>query len=129
MSASTVSGATVFAEPAFGDLLLEIAVCRRDDAGVYLDRLVAAEAGDFALFEHAQQLRLRRRRQVADLVQEQRSAACRLECAFARGVSAGKGAALVAEQLALHQLVRQRCAVERDERPLGIGAETVQLTG
>ena len=43
---------------------------RRHDASVYIDRLGSPETRDFALLQHAQELRLRRRRQVADLVEE-----------------------------------------------------------
>ena len=112
----------ILAEASLGDFLLEVAVCRRHDAGVYVDRLVAAQPRDFPLFEHAEQLCLCGGRQVADFVQEQRAAARCLERALAGGVRAGERAALVPEQLALDQLVRQRRTVERDEWGFGIGA-------
>ena len=112
----------VLAEATLGDFLLEIAVRRGHDARVHVDRLVAAQARDFPFFEHTQQLGLRRGRQIADLIQEQRPPARRLERALARRVGAGERAALVAEQLALDKLMRQRCAVERDEWAFGIGA-------
>src|SRR5207302_3667230 len=116
-----------FAEASLGYFLLEIAVGRGHDSGVHLDRLVRADARDFPFLEHAQQLCLCRERQIADFVQEQRPASGRLERALAGGVGARERAALVAEQLALDELVRQRRAVERNEWALGIRAEPVQL--
>ena len=88
---------------------------------------LAAEPRQPALLEHAQQLGLRRQRQLADLVEEQRAAAGGLERAAAQPVGAGEGAALVAEQLALDELLRQRGAVDRDERRLLARPEPVQL--
>ena len=44
------------------------------DAHVHLDRLVAADALDLVLLEHAQHLRLGGEVHVADLVEEQRAA-------------------------------------------------------
>ena len=55
-------------------------------------------------------------RHVADLVEEERAAVRGLELADAPLVGAGERAALVAEELALEELVRDRRAVERDER-------------
>ena len=112
----------VLAEPSLRQLLLEIAMGRCDDARVDSDRLVRADAGDFALLEHAQELGLGGGRQIADLVQKQRAAAGGFERPLPRGGGTGERAALVAEQLAFHQLVRQRRAIERDEWALGAGA-------
>src|SRR5947209_4347191 len=100
---------------------------RRHDARVYIDRLGSPEPRDFALFQHAQELRLRRRRQIADLVEEERPTTSRLEGALTRGIGARECAPLVSEQLALDELMRQCRAVDRDKRPFGIGAEAVQL--
>ena len=64
----------VLAELAVGDQLLEVAVGRRDDAHVDLDRLGAADALELALLQHAQQLDLHLHRQVAA---PRRGTACR----------------------------------------------------
>ena len=64
------------------------------------DRLVAADAVELAVGQHAQQPRLQVERHVADLVEEQRAAVGLLEAAAAHRLRAGEGAALVAEQLA-----------------------------
>ena len=54
-------------------LALEVAVCRRHQAHVHVDRTRAAHSFDLALLERAQELRLDAEREVADLVQEQRA--------------------------------------------------------
>ena len=89
------------------DGALEVLVGRGDDARVGADGLAAADAGELALLEDAQQLRLQVERHVGDLVQEERAAGRGLELADAALDGAGEGAPLVAEQLALEQLVRE----------------------
>ena len=84
---------------------LQVLVGGGDDADVGADGLAAADAGELALLQDAQQLRLQVERHVADLVEEERAAGRGLELADAALDGAGEGAALVAEQLALEQLV------------------------
>ena len=93
----------------------EVLVGRRDDAHVYRDRSLAAEPLDHAGLEHAQQLRLRLEAQVADLIQEQGPAIRQLEAAHAPLGGAREGAALVAEHLGLHQILRDGGAVHAYE--------------
>ena len=112
----------VGAEAARGDLGVQVAVRRGDDAHVDAQAARAADALELALLQHAQQLRLRLERQLADLVEEQRAAVGELEAAAALLDRAGEGALLVAEELALEQLARQRGAVELDERALAARA-------
>ncbi len=68
------------------------------------------------LLDHTQQLHLHVQRQIADLVEEQCSALSRLHHAFLVRHSAGETAALVTEELALHQFSRNGAAVHSDER-------------
>jgi hypothetical protein len=84
------------------------AVGRGDHPHVDLDGLVAADALELALLEEAEQLDLGRRREIADLVEEQGAAVRLLEAAFARARRAGERTALVAEELALEQRLGQR---------------------
>ena len=63
----------IAAEAAALHLLLEIAVRRRKDSRVHRDRLGAADGNHLALLEHAQELHLRGRRRLADLVEEERA--------------------------------------------------------
>ena len=69
----------VFAEAPAAHGLGERRVRRRDDAHVDGARRVLADAPDLALLQHAQQLGLRARRQLADLVEKQRAAVRLLE--------------------------------------------------
>src|SRR3569623_1103245 len=106
----------VLAERPFLDHLLEVAVRRGDDAAIRPQALLAADARELAGLQHAQHLRLRRQCHVADLVEEARAAGGNLEQAALLRDGAGERAALVAEQLALDQLGRDRLAVDLGER-------------
>jgi len=97
------------------DRFHEIAVGGRDHAQVDLHWSGRADTLDLALLEDAQQLRLCRKRELADLVEKQRAASGKLDLAWLGAGRTGEGAALVAEQLALDELARQRCAVDRDK--------------
>jgi hypothetical protein len=79
--------------------------------------------------QQAQHLGLQGQRHVADLVEEKGAAIDLLELADAPAVGAGKGALLVAEQLALQQLLRDGGAVEGQEGRLGTGAVLVDGAG
>ena len=71
---------------------------------------------DRALLHRAQQLRLHRQGQIANLVQKQGAAIGRLEESFAVLVGAGERTAPIAEELGLEQVFRNRSAVDRNER-------------
>src|SRR4051812_23721578 len=77
----------------------QVAVGCRDHAGVRVEDRGAADSLEFALLEDAEELRLGRVGQLADLVEEDRPAGGALEAAGALAVGAGEGAALVAEEL------------------------------
>src|SRR5690606_24714551 len=119
----------VLAEAALQDLLLEVAVGRRQDADV--DRLGAgvADPHDDLLLDGAQDLHLQVERHLADLVEEQGAAVGRLELARLVGDRAGEGALDVAEQLALEQVLRDGAAVDGDERPVLARRAAVDLAG
>src|SRR5256886_17682387 len=91
----------VLAEAAGRDLLAQHAVGRGDDARVDRVRLAAAAAQALALLQRAQELHLDVRRDLGDLVEEERAAVGALEAAGARRDGAREGALLVAEELAL----------------------------
>ena len=69
----------VLAETPGGDLVLEVARGRRQDAHVDLDGPLAADAVIALVGQHAQDLGLGRQRHVGDLVEEQRAAMRMLE--------------------------------------------------
>ena len=86
---------------------------------------VLPEPLELTLLQDAQQLGLHFRRDVADLVQEQRAAVRELETAGAACRRARERALLVSEQLALEQARRQRRGAHPDERAVAPRAEVV----
>src|SRR5207237_8813943 len=78
---------------------------------------------EFPSLQNLQQLDLRRRRRLADLVEEQRAAVGELEAALAPIGGAGERAFFVAENFALEQRLRNRRTVDGDEREGGARAE------
>ena len=88
----------------------------RDDAHVDRVFLGVADAPHLLLLDHAQQLHLHRQRQVAHLVEEERAVLGCLEVADLVAVRARERTFLVAEEFALHQVLGNRAAVDRDER-------------
>src|SRR5262249_52756487 len=111
-----------------GDRPGQIAVRRGDDARVGAQHARPAETLELALLQDAEELRLRRRRHLADLVQEQRPAGGLLQLSWFALCGASVGAALVAEQLRFEQLFRKRRAVERDEWSVGARRGAMQET-
>ena len=101
-------------------------VRRDDDPRVDLTGAAPAHALDREILDRAQQLGLRRRRQVGHLVEEQRPFVRVLELP-APAADAGRRAVLDAEELRLEQRLDDRRAVDRDERPLAPPAQIVDL--
>ena len=104
-------------------------VRRGDQAHVDGDRVLAADALDLLLLDHAQDLGLRLQRHVADLVEEERSAVRLLELPGAPIGRAREGALLVPEELALEEVLGDRGAVDVDERAVGPVAHLVHEPG
>ena len=96
---------------------LQVLVGRRDDRDVHHLVPRRAEPAHGPLVEGGEELGLERNRHEADLVEEQHAAVGRLEEARLGLLGIGEGAALEAEQLALEHRLRDRRAVEIDERP------------
>src|SRR5690606_37338878 len=119
----------VFAEAPPLDLALQVLVRRGDDADVHADRPLAADTGDDALLQRAQDLGLRRGAHVPDLVQEERAAVRLLELPAPVRVGAGERPLDVAEELALDQLRRDGGAVDLDERSVGPPRQPMQRPG
>ena len=72
-----------------------------DHTHVDADRLLAADAVELTLGQHAQQPCLQRRRHVADFIEEQRAAVGLFEASATQGIGAGERPLLVAEELRL----------------------------
>src|SRR5216110_2476004 len=119
----------VLAEAPRLHLGLEVLVGGREDAHVDLQGAVAADPLELALLQDAQDLGLRLRPHVADLVEEECPAVGDLELALARRDRPCEGALLVTEELALDQLARERRAVHLDERLRAPRAVVVERVG
>ena len=102
-----------------GDGGVEVLVSHGDDSDVHFDGAGAAEALELTLLEHAQQLDLGRRAELADLVQEEGAAVGQLEAALLARPGVGEGAGFVAEQLGLDERLGQRAAAHLDEGFVG----------
>src|SRR2546428_5829903 len=72
----------VLAKAMVSDRLLKIFVGRSYQTDIYLNRLRAADSRNFVLFQHAQQLGLKRKTEGSNLVQKQRSATGPFESPF-----------------------------------------------
>ena len=85
----------------------------------------ASQPLEFSFLEHTQQLGLKLQRNIADLVEEYRTAVRQLEAADALCNGASERAFLVSEQLAFEQACRYSRAVELDEGVRAAKAEIV----
>ena len=110
----------VLAKLPAGDGLLQVPVRGREDAGVARNLLPAPNTLEAFLLKKAQKLHLDRRRQLADLIEEERAARGGLDVPFALRVGTRERAFLVAEEFALEQVLRDRVAVDGDERSAGL---------
>jgi hypothetical protein len=95
------------------------------DPGFNLHRLVGPDRPHFLLLDRPQEFRLRRQRQFADLVEEQRAHVGLGEVAGVVADRARERALDVAEELALEELVRDGGAVHLDQRAVGAPAARV----
>src|SRR5262245_3485952 len=111
----------VFPEATAAHGRFEVLVRRRHDPDVDVDGLATTNARELALLDDAQELCLQPERHVRDLVEEEGAAGGRFELADAALDRSREGAPLVAEELALQELVRDRRTVEGDERPPPFG--------
>ncbi len=115
--------------PPTAHLLGQIAVGRDDQAHIDLVFAVRADALQLAVLQHAQELGLHGERQLADFVQKERAAIGEFEFAAPVGKRARDRAAHVPEQLAFDECIRQRRAVQADERLVGARRRRVYLAG
>src|SRR5205085_4583250 len=104
----------------------QILVGRGDDAHVDRDDVIGADRLDLALLQHAQELVLHARRDVADLVEEDRAFVRFAKEAAPRPPRAREGTLLVTEELGFEEARRQRRTVERHERSLGARTEAME---
>src|SRR4051812_19919309 len=93
----------VLPELALADRHSGIAVRRRDDADIHLDRIRSADALELVLLKHAEKFDLNVERNFADLIQENRPSVGQLKAAQAPADRPRKCPLLVAEQFGLDQ--------------------------
>ncbi len=105
----------VFAKPAGTNFFGKRTQRRDDDARVDLQLLDPADTHEPSRLEEPQHLRLCCERHVGDLVEEECAAGRGLHLAEPAFVRAGERTALVPEQLAFEQRIRDRGAVDRHE--------------
>ena len=118
----------VVAKAVLPDFLGEIAIGRGHHTHVNIDGARAAQSLELPFLEHPQEFWLQLGRQIADLVEKERSSMRVLESAYLARMGASEGSTLTSEQLALHQS-RGKCgAIEGDELGVGSGAATMNLT-
>src|SRR5689334_19255614 len=110
------------------DLLLEVAIGRRDETRVDRNRLRRADGNHLAVLEDAEQLDLRRRRRLADLVEEEGARRRGGEETFFVFDSAREGSFYVPEELTLQQAFWERAAVDREEGTLHAIGQVVDIT-
>src|SRR5262245_23132445 len=119
----------IAAEIARLDLVVEVAVGRRDDARVDGHRFRRSHRNHFTVLQRAQQLHLRCRRGLADFVEEERSLRRRAEETGLVTNGAGERSLYVSKELALEQAFRQGAAVERQEWPVQSCRQLVDVSG
>ena len=116
----------VLAEATFLDALLQVLVRGGNHAHMGLDGRVAAHPVELAVRQHAQKTRLQIKRHVADFIEEQRAALGLLEAAAPLRLRTGEGAALVAEEFALQQVLGNGGGVDGHKGAIGHGRMLVQ---
>ena len=119
----------VVSELAVGHRLAKVAVAGGDDPNVDVDLPVAAESPDAFFLDRLEHLGLQAEREAGQFIKKKSAALGRLEQAHASRLGVGERAALVAEQFRLGETLRQRGAVNLDERPGGERPVVVQPAG
>ena len=120
----------VLPEPPLLDLVPQVLVRGRHDANVHLDRSAAASQPlELLLLEDAKHLGLRGGAHVPDLVEEDGPLVRLLEAADPQLLRAGERPPLVAEQLALEEVLVQRGAIHLHEGALRPGGSEMDERG
>ncbi|MNY00627.1 hypothetical protein D3C86_1331270 [compost metagenome] len=118
----------VFAKAPRRHFTRQVAVGGRHHANIQRDRFTRPHPLDLALLQHAQQFGLEPQGHFGNFVEQNGAAVGLLELAGLRGNGAGEGALLVPEQSRFEHVVRDRCAVDRNERLTGAMGMLVDVT-
>src|SRR5687768_3743089 len=106
----------ILAEAAVGDRALEIVIGRGEDAHVHRNGLASTDALDLLRLDRAQQLRLRLRAKVTNLIEEQRSLMGELEAPDAPVGRSREGPSFMSEHLAFDEVAGNGRGVHAHER-------------
>src|SRR5690606_34244874 len=112
----------ILTERAIGHAFLQIGIGGGENADVDGNFLASADTLDPLVLQEAEQLDLEQERDLADFIEEKRASLGAFDAALALGMRAGEGALLVSKKLALDQCLRNRGAVDGDERAVPAGA-------
>src|SRR5262245_3278783 len=115
----------ILAEPSLGDAALEVAVAGSHHAHVDGRGTRCADPVKALVLQHAQELALVVRAQLADLVEKDRAPVRLLEMSLPVGDPPREAAPDASEPLALEQLRRDPRQVDRDDRPVGARAQAM----
>jgi hypothetical protein len=115
----------ILAKLALCHSLFRILVRCGEHAHVHRRFHLAAEAAYLVVLEHAQQLRLRRSRHLANFIEQQRAAIGKFEAAEAAFRGAREGPALVPKNFTFHQGLWNGRTIDGDEGPLRARGEPV----
>jgi hypothetical protein len=94
-------------------------VCRSNHSHIGLDSTVPTDPVEVPVTQNAQQAGLQLKRHVADFIQKQGAAISLLKAAPAHGLRTGEGAALMAKQLALQQILGNGRRVDGHKGTIG----------
>src|ERR1700683_2393984 len=106
----------IAAEFAIFDHSGQVAMSRCDKPNIHLVSSTTAQAFEFLFLQYAQQFGLQLRRNIADLIQEERTFIGQLEAAKLLRDGSGEGALFVSKKLALQEVKWDGRAVQLDER-------------
>ena len=115
----------VFAERSVLDHLIQVTRRGGHNANVDVHFRVAADSSQFSLLQNSQQLGLKQQRQVADFVQKKRSAVGCFEETSPLAVGSSERSLFVTEQFTFQQVLRDRSAIDGNERAIRTPSEIV----
>ena len=119
----------VEAELSLTDGLLQVLVGCGNDPDVHGNGIMAADPGNFPLFQDPEEAHLCHERHFADLVQEDRATVRLLENSQVLGLGIGESSLLMTKKFVFQQVFRNGGAIDGFERPLSPLTVLVQGIG
>src|SRR3954468_9058700 len=107
------------------DLFLELPIGGRDNADIDRNSLGGTDRNGLTLLQNSKQLYLKRRRHLADFIQEEAAPPRRRKQPLLVPYGSGERPLYVSEQLAFKQVLRQGSAVNRHEGPVAPAGEVM----